>query len=88
MIFSFRPPLLYKKFRLFFGIMPGMTGASSVIIAYFKEQAEQVEIQTTMIDGTPYYRVRVGPLSDVPAADSSLRSVIAQGHKGARIIVD
>ena len=48
----------------------------------------QVEIQTTMIDGTPYYRVRVGPLSDVPAADSSLRSVIAQGHKGARIIVD
>lgn len=48
----------------------------------------QVEIQTTMIDGTPYYRVRVGPLTDVPAADSSLQSVIAQGHKGARIIVD
>ena len=48
----------------------------------------QVEIQTTMIDGTPYYRVRVGPLSDVPAADSSLQSVIAQGHKGARIVVD
>lgn len=48
----------------------------------------RVEIQTTMIDGTPYYRVRVGPLADVPAADSSLQSVIAHGHKGARIVVD
>lgn len=48
----------------------------------------RVEIQTTMIDGTPYYRVRVGPLSDVPAADSSLQNVIAHGHKGARIVVD
>lgn len=48
----------------------------------------RVEIQTTMVDGTPYYRVRVGPLSDVPAADSSLQNVIAHGHKGARIVVD
>lgn len=48
----------------------------------------RVEIQTTMVDGTSYYRVRVGPLSDIPAADSSLQNVIAQGHKGARIIVD
>ena len=48
----------------------------------------RVEIQTTMVDGTPYYRVRVGPLADVPAADSSLQNVIAHGHKGARIVVD
>lgn len=48
----------------------------------------RVEIQTTMVDGTPFYRVRVGPLSDVPAADSSLRTVIAQGHRSARIVVD
>lgn len=48
----------------------------------------RVEIQTTMVDGTPFYRVRVGPLSDVPAADSSLQNVIAQGHRSARIVVD
>jgi len=48
----------------------------------------RVEIQTTMVDGLPYYRVRVGPLTDVPAADSSLQNVIAHGHKGARIVVD
>ncbi len=48
----------------------------------------RVEIQTTMVDGTAYYRVRVGPLSDVPAADSSLQNVISHGHKGARIVVD
>lgn len=48
----------------------------------------RVEIQTTMVDGTPFYRVRVGPLSDAPAADTSLQSVIAQGHRTARIVVD
>lgn len=47
-----------------------------------------VEIQTTTVDGTPFYRVRIGPLADVPSADSSLQSVIAHGHKGARIVVD
>jgi rare lipoprotein A len=48
----------------------------------------RVEIQTTMVDGTPFYRVRVGPLNDAPAADSSLQTVIAQGHRSARIVVD
>ena len=48
----------------------------------------RVEIHTTTVDGTPFYRVRVGPLSDVPAADSSLQNVIAHGHKSARIVID
>ncbi|MDO8840401.1 MAG: septal ring lytic transglycosylase RlpA family protein [Parvibaculum sp.] len=48
----------------------------------------QVEIQTTMVDGTQFYRVRLGPLSDVPAADSSLQSVLQRGHNGARIVID
>ena len=47
-----------------------------------------VEIQTTTVDGTPFYRVRVGPLSDVSAADTSLQGVMQRGHNGARIIVD
>lgn len=48
----------------------------------------QVEIQTTMVDGTQFYRVRLGPLSDVPTADSSLQSVLQRGHNGARIVID
>ena len=48
----------------------------------------RVEIQTTMVDGTPFYRVRIGPLSDAPAADTSLQNVIAQGHRSARIVID
>ena len=47
-----------------------------------------VEIQTTMVDGTPFYRVRVGLLSDVAAADTSLQGVMQRGHNGARIVVD
>ncbi|MEX0839426.1 MAG: septal ring lytic transglycosylase RlpA family protein [Parvibaculum sp.] len=47
-----------------------------------------VEIQTTTVEGTPFYRVRLGPLTDVPAADSSLQSVVQRGHSGARIVVD
>lgn len=47
-----------------------------------------VEIQTTTVEGTPFYRVRLGPLSDVPAADSSLQSVVQRGHSGARIVID
>lgn len=47
-----------------------------------------VQVQPTMIDGAQYYRVRVGPLSDVPSADASLQNVIQKGHAGARIIVD
>lgn len=47
-----------------------------------------IEIQTTTVEGTPFYRVRLGPLSDVPAADSSLQSVVQRGHSGARIVID
>jgi len=47
-----------------------------------------VQISPTRVDGQQYYRVRVGPLSDVNSADQSLRTVIARGHAGARIVVD
>jgi rare lipoprotein A len=47
-----------------------------------------VEIQTTTVDGTAFYRVRVGPMSDVPAADTSLQNIVQRGHSGARIVVD
>ncbi len=47
-----------------------------------------VQVTSTVVDGATYYRVRVGPLSDVPSADASLQSVVGKGHAGARIVVD
>ncbi len=47
-----------------------------------------VHISKTNVQGTPYYRVRIGPLSDVPSADASLKSIISDGHAGARIVVE
>ncbi|MBI1261733.1 MAG: septal ring lytic transglycosylase RlpA family protein [Rhizobiales bacterium] len=47
-----------------------------------------VQISPTIVDGRQYYRVRVGPLSDVGAADNSLQSIINRGHAGARIVVE
>src|SRR4051812_26918608 len=45
-------------------------------------------IDPTMVGDTQYFRVRVGPLSDVEAADSILNQVIGAGSNGARVIVD
>ena len=45
-------------------------------------------VTEAMVDGAPFYRVRVGPLADVQAADAYLERVIQQGHPGARIIVE
>ena len=36
----------------------------------------------------PFFRVRLGPLTDVAKADSLLESVIAAGMKDARIVVE
>jgi len=48
----------------------------------------KVTIQQTYVDGSPFYRVRVGPVSDLPSADSALQEIVSQGHPGARIVVD
>ena len=39
-------------------------------------------------NGTTFYRVRVGPLASVPAADQMLQRVLKAGSENARIIVD
>jgi rare lipoprotein A len=41
-----------------------------------------------MVGQTQYFRVRIGPLSSVEAADSILNQVIEAGNNGARVIVD
>jgi rare lipoprotein A len=38
-------------------------------------------------DGVQFYRVRIGPLSDVASADRTLEQVIQAGHPEARIVV-
>ena len=45
-------------------------------------------IDPTIVGNTQYFRVRVGPLSSVEAADSILNQVIEGGNNGARVIVD
>jgi rare lipoprotein A len=45
-------------------------------------------IDPTMVGHTQYFRVRIGPLSSVEAADSILNQVIESGNNGARVIVD
>ena len=40
------------------------------------------------INGQEFFRVRIGPLQDVGAADAALEQLLAQGHTDARIVVD
>lgn len=41
-----------------------------------------------LVEGRPFYRVRVGPLNTVDLADRTLERVIAEGNQDARIVVD
>ncbi len=51
-------------------------------------QIGNVTIEPTWIDGQRFYRVRVGPYTDVNEADRALSQVAGLGYHGARIIVD
>jgi rare lipoprotein A len=44
-------------------------------------------VTPVFMEGTQFYRVRVGPLQSVEAADRALERIIAQGHPEARIVV-
>ncbi|PWR25903.1 septal ring lytic transglycosylase RlpA family protein [Zavarzinia aquatilis] len=45
-------------------------------------------IARAFIDGQQFYRVRVGPMPSVDAADAALDQIIASGETGARIVVE
>lgn len=47
-----------------------------------------VRIDTASVDGTQFYRVRIGPLQTVASADTTLDQVLGAGHSGARIVID
>ncbi|MDP6804747.1 MAG: septal ring lytic transglycosylase RlpA family protein [Rhodospirillales bacterium] len=48
----------------------------------------EVKVSAVLVNGRDLYRVRVGPLTTVEAADLALDRVIAAGYPDARIIVD
>ncbi len=45
-------------------------------------------VTSVFIDDQEFFRVRVGPLTDVPMADRTLQQVLAHGQTDARIVVD
>jgi rare lipoprotein A len=47
-----------------------------------------IAIAQSVIEGRRFFRVRIGPIETVDAADQTLNSVIALGQNDARIIVD
>jgi rare lipoprotein A len=47
----------------------------------------ETRVTPVFTEGTQFYRVRVGPLQTVEAADQTLERIIAQGHPDARIVV-
>lgn len=51
-------------------------------------RAGQATLAETRKDGKSVFRVRLGPIADVPAADAKLDQVIEMGFNGAQIVVD
>jgi rare lipoprotein A len=45
-------------------------------------------VSSTKQEGKTVYRVRVGPLADVSAADAALAAVRALGQADARIVIE
>jgi rare lipoprotein A len=46
------------------------------------------QVETVSVRGAPLYRVRLGPVSSVAAADHLLSRVVNSGYPGARIVFD
>ena len=51
-------------------------------------QVASTSLHETTINGTRFYRVRVGPIGDVAEADRVLNRVVNMGNKNAIIVVD
>lgn len=52
--------------------------------AYF----QGAHVQPAQVSGKTYYRVRIGPITDVDNADQLLERVIVAGYPGSRIVLD
>ena len=53
-----------------------------------KLQILGTQILPVTVNGKQFYRVRVGPLPDVPSADAELQKVIQAGAPAAKIVVE
>src|SRR5690606_23752428 len=53
------------------GAFRSFANAEAVHQRLLAEGVRNVQVTPTMVDGNRYYRVRVGPLADVPSADAS-----------------
>jgi cell division septation protein DedD len=47
-----------------------------------------VYVSPIIVDGTPLYRVRIGPLPDVVKADQLTNRIIAMGMDAPRIVLE
>jgi rare lipoprotein A len=70
------------------GSFKSFSNAETVHQKLLAQGVQNVQVSPTIVDGTQYYRVRVGPMSDVSTADASLKTITQKGHAGARIIVE
>jgi rare lipoprotein A len=52
--------------------------------AYF----QGAHVQSAKVSGKTFYRVRIGPITDVDNADRLLERVIVAGYPGSRIVLD
>jgi rare lipoprotein A len=48
----------------------------------------QSQISPALVNGTQFFRVRIGPLASVQEADNTLERLIANGYPESRIVVD
>ena len=67
------------------GAFTSVVNASTVAA---RLQMEGARVYPGQKDGKPIYRVRIGPLQDVSAADAILSQVQALGHSDAQIVVE
>jgi rare lipoprotein A len=70
------------------GSFQNFSNAEMVHQKLLAQGVRNVQVSPTYVDGTKFYRVRVGPLSDVSAADASLKTISQSGNAGARIVVE
>ena len=70
------------------GSFQNFSNAELVHQKLLAEGMKNVNVSSTVINGTKFYRVRLGPMPDVSSADASLKLLSDAGNAGARIIIE
>ncbi len=70
------------------GSFQNFSNAEMVHQKLLAQGIKNVSVSPTVVDGTKFYRVRVGPMSNVSTADASLKSISQTGNAGARIVIE